>query len=171
MKYDVILVLAGGLTDEGALPISVKYRVLAAKILLDKKVSSKIIVSGKWGAYWDRNLPRYTEASLMAKYAYSLGLPKKSVYVEENSQNTFENIFYTNKMFIEPKNLKKVLIITSDFHVRRVNSIVSKILCERCEVDVVGVKSDFGLIKKLKLQLKEYLLSHSHWFFQYFSNY
>lgn len=170
MKYDVIVVLAGGITNQQTLPESVKKRILLAKKLYSKKLSSKILMSGKWSTYWDKLPPTHTEAELMKQYAIKIGIPKTAIFLEEYSQNTFENVLYVSKLFLEPKKWEKVLVITSDFHVQRAKIIFNKNVSKQYNIDFLGSHGNEKGIKKLQLQIKEFLLSNTQWFFQYLIN-
>lgn len=170
MQFDVIVVLAGGLTPEGTLPQSVKDRVVVASNSYQHHRASKILMSGRWSSHWEHFPPLTTEAGLMRAYAISLGVPKKSILVEEHSQNTFENAFYVTKLFLEPNNWKKILVITSDFHIRRTSRIFSKLLGSEYSLQFLAPKTNPGLAKKIQRQIKEYVLSPTQWFLQNFTH-
>lgn len=170
MKYDVIVVLAGGITNQETLPESVKKRILLAKKFYDQKASPRILMSGKWSKYWDYIPPQHTEAMLMRQYAVSLGLPKSSILIEEHSQNTFENAFYVSKLFLEPRLWKKVLVVTSDFHINRAQYIFKQVLKNTCALDFVGSHGNESCLRKLQLTVKEFVLLHTQRLLQYVLN-
>lgn len=168
MKFDVIVVLAGGITDQGTLPEGVMKRILVAKKFYDTKRSSKILMSGKWSAYWDHIPPKKTEAELMADYALSLGIPKKAILTEENSQNTFQNAFYISKLFLEPNSWKKVVVITTSYHLPRARKIFTDLLGKKYQFYFVEAEEDEGFGKRMRRRVKELIFSCTQWFFQYF---
>lgn len=161
MKFDVIVVLAGGITSMGTLPQSVMDRVHVAKKMYQHNAASKILMSGRWSSHWEHFPPSITEAGLMREYAISLGIPKKSIHIEEHSQNTFENALYVTKLFLEPNNWKKVLIITSDFHIPRATRIFTKILGSEYYIRFAAPKSKEDLIRKIRWYIKEHFLSRT----------
>lgn len=168
MKYDAIIVLAGGFDSKGNLPKTVRERIQLAATLFKEKKANHIILTGKWSNYWDHAyiLPKKTESSLMFDYALPLGIQKKSLYIEDNSQNTYENIFYCKKIFFEPNNWKKILIVTSDFHTFRVNKICTLLLSKEYHFRIIATRTERTLFKKVRWQLKEQLLLRTQWFFK-----
>lgn len=167
MKFDVIVVLAGGITEQGELPQSVRQRVRTAQKMYRHKIAPLIIMSGRWSANWDLLSPLQTEAALMVEQARRLGIPAKDLLVEEHSQNTQENAFYTFKLFLQPRQWKRIVVITSDFHVRRTQQIFRHLLGPQYQVQVIGTHVEVGIWKQLRWQGKEFLLSGAQWFLQY----
>ena len=49
MKYDAIIVLGGGINDDGSIPEIPSLRLKKGIKLFQKDLSRKIILSGKWG--------------------------------------------------------------------------------------------------------------------------
>lgn len=167
MRCDVIIVLAGGITPDGSLPESVKRRVEVALFLYKKGVAPRVIFSGQWSLYWKMRPPVSTEAQLMKEYAYSLGMPRKAVIKEEHSHNTYQNLFYSFKIFLEPNRWKRVVIITSDFHAWRVRKMASEVMPLHYIIDVIGVQSPGSFWKKVRRSAKERFASSTQRFFQY----
>ena len=97
-----------------------KYRVPVAVKAFFAGRSEKIILCG--GKI--RNFPRgnMTEAEHMYEKALELGVPETSIIVENNSQNTIENILYSllelqRSMWLNK--VKSVLLVTTTYHMRR----------------------------------------------------
>lgn len=170
MRFDVILVLAGGITNRGILPPNVCRRVQLTKELFDQEAAENILMSGLWSRFWEHTPPQTTEAALMAEYAISLGIPKEKIFLEEHSHNTFENIFLSKKLFFEPQKWKKILVITSDFHVPRVQLTLQTLLDNSYTYQVLGANVNVGVFKHVTLYTKEKILLHTDWFFQYFTH-
>lgn len=170
VQSDVLLVLAGGLTDAGQLPKLVEERITFAYQLWKKNTRTAIIFSGGWGNFWEHVPPTKTEAVLMAQFALRLGIPKSVIQLEEYSHNTFENIFYSNKLYIEPHGWQRIAIITSDFHANRVNKLAQRIFTERCDITVYGIPTQASFSKRLRWFCKERILLSSDWFMQHFGN-
>lgn len=170
MKFDVILILAGGINTDGTLPYGVLKRINMAKKLYDKKNASRIVMSGYWSNYWDHFPPQKTEAQLMSDYAVSLGIPRKNILLEEHSQNTFENFFYTTKLFLEPNDWKKVIIITSDYHFKRVQKTGNAFFDSDYQIKYIGAIEPAPKMKKMIRYIKETILLHTQGFFQNFFN-
>lgn len=168
MQFDAAIVLAGGITDNGGLPEGVKRRVALAHKLYRAKRVTAIILAGKWSTYWEHESPPHTEAALMYMHARALGVPAKVLYKEEHSQNTVDNIFYSMKLFLEPREWRKVLIITSDYHLARSKKICQRVLGDDYKVYFMGVDQENHQGRKLRRYWKELLLLPTQWFLQHF---
>jgi uncharacterized SAM-binding protein YcdF (DUF218 family) len=168
MKFDVILVVAGGITPQGLLPENVKRRIRFAQTLFDRGCAPRIIFSGRWSTFWQHQPPEKTEAELMLEYAKEIGLPPNKILLEDYSHNTYENILYSTKLFLEPHNWRSLIVVTSDFHVERVKKIIRHICGKRFAVAVVGAKTNRDLLQNLRQHSKEAILLRTQWFFQNF---
>lgn len=104
-----------------------KDRVEKAVKLFSKGNVNKVIFSGKWWGGLNVE-PENTESSLMAEYAVSLGIPKKSIIKEEKSLNTIGNFYFTKKNVLEPKNIKEIVVIAHKEHMAKVKFLAKKIL-------------------------------------------
>lgn len=157
MRYDAIIVLAGGIRDDGSLPENVKRRVEIATKLLKKKKAPRLLMSGRWSALRAQNndLPFSTEASSMAAYAHSLGVPFSKILKEESSTTTFENAFCCVHSFIRPLSWKKLIIVSSDFHLPRVKSMFFRHLDSGYIVKYIASPTDFSLIRRMQLLITE----------------
>lgn len=155
--YDVIIVLAGGIRDSGELPESVHQRIHKAKELFDAQVATRVIMSGRWSQSRNRTPPT-TEAEAMSLYAQVIGIPEKFIHKEEHSQNTAGNAFYSTTHFLKPNNWKKVVVVTSDFHLPRTQYIFNKFLGPEYSIRYESARTTFSVKKLLKWQLSEKLI-------------
>ena len=73
----------------------------------------------------------------MKELAVEFGIPKDKVLVETQSRNTRENVLYT-KAILNKLKAKKVILVTSAFHLPR-----SYALFKKAGIDAVPVASDF----------------------------
>ena len=125
-SYDAIIVLAGGITNEGLVHPWVERR-LYASYLFYKNRASKIICLGG-GSY---HIPAICntdgfiihESTACAEYLINLGIDSKDVYKEWSSYDTIANGYFGFTNHIIPMGLKKALIITSEFHMNRSKAI------------------------------------------------
>ena len=85
MAKDVIIILGGGVEPDGTLPEIPKFRIAKGVGLFKEGVAPRIIVSGNYGFWLEKEPPR-TEAEAMKEYAISLGVPGDSVLKEEMSK-------------------------------------------------------------------------------------
>lgn len=98
---------------------------LAAKLYQEKRAPYVLLSGGKG---FKSNVE---EASLMIKRAIELGIPKEKIIIEDESNNTTENVLYSmialeKKLLL--KNVKRLIVVTSPFHMQRVILTTSKYL-------------------------------------------
>lgn len=113
VTYDAVIVL-GGLTDEDvtketgqpAYNDNVERMVMAHRLVRDGK-AEYVVPSGGSG-----------EAALMAEQLRDWGIEARRIVLEDRARNTRENAVYTAEI-IKARGWKKVLLVTSAFHMRR----------------------------------------------------
>lgn len=106
------IVLGGGLTRTGTVPLEVKKRIDCALPYLEHKDISKLICSGGY----TREGVHTSEAAAMKKYAVKRGADESRIVLEENSLETIGNALFTRAMI--PSGVK-VVIFTSKSHMKR----------------------------------------------------
>lgn len=157
-----IVVLGGGITKKGILPLQVKKRVKKAFELYKKNEKEKIVLSGKYSFLYPKNqLPPITEAEAMKKELLNLGVSSKKIFLEKKSRDTISNAYYLKTTFFIPKKEKKATIITSEFHKPRVKFIFKKIFGPSYKFQFIGLSSP-ALSKEEKkkiLERQKYLVS------------
>ena len=114
---DAIVVLGGRLNDDGTLRPVLRSRVEKAVELFKQGVAPVVIMSGKWTDQLKKD-PVKTEARAMKEYAEELWVPEHAILVEEQSQNTIGNAYYTKKILAK-RAWKDIVVVTSDFHLKR----------------------------------------------------
>ena len=93
-RFDVIIMLGGGISNNRKLSETAKYRVEKAVSLFNKEKAPYLIMSGADSR--DLNVkPKITEAEGMKIYAHRLGAPKKYILKEEKSKDTIGNAYFT----------------------------------------------------------------------------
>lgn len=155
---DVIIVLAGGITDAGDVPENVKKRVQTAKKLFDQGVARYIVMSGRWSTFREKYPPIRTEAAAMKAYAEEIGIPSEAILKEEQSNNTETNILYTLKLILEPRKWKNCIVITSDFHLERTKYIFEHLTNRSYQIEYVPAKTNFSILKWWWLYFCEIIL-------------
>jgi uncharacterized SAM-binding protein YcdF (DUF218 family) len=119
-KYDCIIVLGGGVNKDGSCPEIVKNRLeLTIKFYL-KKLSNKIILSGKVSKLNPNK--KISEAKAMQNYLLIRRIPNQKIILEDKSTTTFENAVFLKRICQENK-WNKIILITSAFHMKRAKSI------------------------------------------------
>jgi uncharacterized SAM-binding protein YcdF (DUF218 family)/thiamine kinase-like enzyme len=160
-----IIVFSGGIKRNGTLPFFVKSRLEKAYYIFQQKTVPTIIVSGKWGVQLTEE-PKTTEADSMAEYLIELGVPKQAIIKERKSRDTISSIYYLKTTILEPRKIKTLYIVTSDFHKERAEYLLSKILGSVYEVHIISVLSNlhpsvlwdfFSYERRILLASKAYL--------------
>lgn len=137
LKADAIVVLSGDIKKRVFPRSDIEVggnRVLKAIRLYRQGAAPMILMTGGSGDLFD---PSFKEAILMRDLAVEFGVPKEKVITETESRNTRENVVYT-KQLLDKIKAKKVILVTSAFHLPR-----SLALFKKAGVDVVPVGTDF----------------------------
>lgn len=117
----------------------IKERVRTAVEAYQKGRIKKVIFTGGVGGVSNQNHLTTSEASQMKKLALASGLPEEDIILEEDSNNTFENI--SNSLKLLPKSLNSLAIITSEFHLKRCLGILKK---DYLHLDIITIPSKDG---------------------------
>jgi uncharacterized SAM-binding protein YcdF (DUF218 family) len=134
MKYDAIVVLGGGVDKKGNLTNMFLSRLKKTLELFKRNLADKIIVSGKWSGLY-KFVPAKTEAEAALEYLVENGIPKDKIIKEEKSLDTIGNAFFTKKNILEKRVWTKILVVTSDFHLKRAKYIFNFILGPLYKID------------------------------------
>jgi uncharacterized SAM-binding protein YcdF (DUF218 family) len=127
------IVILGGATEPFIAPRpSVEIngagdRIIYGAILFHRFQNIPIIVSGGDIDFLD--LGESTPASDMSDLLGLLGVPRESILVQGNSQNTYEDALYTCKMLKE-KGFEHTLLVTSATHMPRALAVFEKQGCQ-----------------------------------------
>lgn len=122
-QADVIVVVSGGRTTSRASKGIELYR---------QGYAPKLIFSG---AALDDGP---SNAFAMRDQAISAGVSPQDIYIDEKSQNTFENA-ENSKKIIDELGAKKIILVTSPYHQRRANQTFESVLDKN--YTVIGVSA------------------------------
>ncbi|MEN8907227.1 MAG: YdcF family protein [Clostridiales bacterium] len=146
-EIDFIIILGGGIKKNEPSK-TLKKRLELGEHYSKKFPKSNIYVSGGKGIGED-----ITEAEAMKKYLTDNGVNRKRIFEEGRATSTFENLKFTKELLKEDrKDYKKVLIITSDFHMLR-----SKFIARRIGFKAYGKCSNVPFYLYPNMFLREYL--------------
>ncbi len=106
-KVDVIVVMGGGLTDESI------SRLVKGKELHDI-TGAPVLITGY-----------NEEADMMRRKLISIGLDSGYLIVDSSSRNTFESVRNVSKI-IKRRGFDRVVVVSTDYHLRRVMGEFSK---------------------------------------------
>lgn len=143
LVFDAVIILGGGISEQGDISTFTKQRVDLA-LTLDQK-STPLIMSGNYSALASYTPPT-TEAAAMRTYAldHTPTGTELNIFCEEKSMDTIGNAYFTAKEFLVPWSARTVLVVTSDFHVLRTRYIFQKVLGDTIRVIVRGAGSELS---------------------------
>ena len=115
-EYDAMIVLGAQVKPEGTPSLQLQWRIDAAANAW-KERNSLIVVCGAQGV----GEPA-TEASVMRAELMKQGVPGEYILMDEQSFNTRQNIANAAAL-LEGRDVKHVLVVTSDYHLARAMAI------------------------------------------------
>jgi uncharacterized SAM-binding protein YcdF (DUF218 family) len=127
-QYDAAIILTG-ITNTDKSPHDRVYlqkgadRVMLPLQLYKEGYIQKIIISGGSGSLTPKTP---TEAAQLKRLLLYAGVPADVILTEEKSRNTHENALFTKALLQQQPQLKKLLLVTSAFHMRRAPACFQK---------------------------------------------
>lgn len=149
-----IIVLGAQVKADGTLSLQLQWRLDKA-LEVYKEYPQHIVVCGAQGD----NEP-VTEAAAMRDYLVRSGVPETDILVEDQSFNTRQNLKNARDML--PEEVKKVLIVTSSYHLPRAMA-----LAEDAGFDASGVGSPIKWYYWPKNHFREALAWVKYWMQQW----
>lgn len=146
---DAIIVLAGGINEDGSLSISSERRTEKAAEFFKEGVSEWLVMSGQWSFWLEKPMPR-TEAEAMKQYAVTLGIPAHKIIKEESSKDTLGNAYFCKVNVLKPREWKDIAIVTSDYHMERTKMIFKNILGKDYRMDFIEASSDLDPVERAR---------------------
>lgn len=123
---DCILVLGAGVRNEEPTPM-LSDRLETAISLYNDKKASKLIMSG------DHSREDYDEVNVMKSFAKKKGVPSSDIFMDHAGFSTYESLYRAKEVF----QVKKVIIVTQDYHLYRALYIANQL-----GLEAVGVASN-----------------------------
>ncbi len=125
-SYDAVVVLGGSIdginsTGEQLMLNDAAERLTAAVMFYQKKIVPRIIFTG--GSGHIQEAPK--EAPIAGTLLEVMGIPKEAILLETESRNTFENAQLTKKL-MEEAGIRRVVLVTSAWHMKRAAAIFRK---------------------------------------------
>ncbi len=134
-KYDVAVVLGAAVWQKDKPSPIFRGRIEKAFELLKKGIVKNIQVTGG-SAPGELSEAKTAFNYLSDKYK----IDKNLVFIEEETTTTSEQIRFIKRKLVEEKGLKKILIISDKFHLRRVLE-----MCDFFNTNAYGISSDYEL--------------------------
>ncbi len=142
-KYDAALILTHELENrngETVLCSQTKARTdLGISLLREGKVDKLIMTSDCQERYG------ISLARAMKNYAIKQGVEEKQIVEEDISLDTAGELVFGRLGILEPRNWRKIVIITNEWHYRRIK--------EEADFILRGFKVDYKLVKDDSLQI------------------
>ena len=111
--YDAIVVLGAQVKPDGVPSVQLAWRLdAAAGAFADRNVP--IVVCGAKGS--DEPEP---ESAVMKRYLQEKGIGAQWIYEDPDSFNTYENLENARRILSAFPDVRRILIVTSDYHVPR----------------------------------------------------
>ena len=127
----MIVVLGGGIDEDGNIPIWVHSRLDKAIQLYGEKEES-ILLSGK-----GKDGFRITEAEAMSHYLIERNIPKNNILLECLSEDTIQNAYFSRTLHIDPLGIKQFTLVTSTFHMERSQHIFEWVFGSGYEINCI----------------------------------
>lgn len=122
----------------------INERVTKAVELYNTKRIKKLILMGGTNGISNEDKSTIPEAEKIKKIAISLGVKKEDIIIDDTSNNTFENIKNAFALIEEEINsLNNIIVITSEFHLKRCYAIIKK-KKPNLHVTLVAAKDGFS---------------------------
>eukprot|EP01111_Echinosteliopsis_oligospora_P013094 TRINITY_DN4605_c0_g1_i1.p1 TRINITY_DN4605_c0_g1~~TRINITY_DN4605_c0_g1_i1.p1 ORF type:complete len:475 (-),score=105.12 TRINITY_DN4605_c0_g1_i1:73-1497(-) len=155
---DEIIVVPGHKLYPDGMPSRIlKERVEEASTLYHSLTSKGhhplIIMSGKGKS----NKPDYTEAHEMRELAIGFKVPEADIILDPESTNTAENALFSSKIISERPNIHQAFVVTSDFHIPRVQYNFQTVVPSDVELEFVSVATNLADISQVERRERELL--------------
>ena len=137
-KKSAVLILSHLMRKNGFLE---KESILRAKkgYNIYKKYSCDYIITSGWDYIMDCNIPI---AISMKKFLLkNYNIKKNQILFDTYARDTVGDAIFTKYNVIEPHLIKKLYIISSNYHIKRAKEIFNFIFSEKILLEFVGVKT------------------------------
>ena len=126
---DCILVLGCKVHDSGEPSHMLRDRLMRGVELYNLGIAEKMLMSG------DHGQTDYNEVQAMKEYAMDAGIPSEDIFMDHAGFSTYESLYRAREIF----EVKKVIVVTQEYHLYRTLYMAEKLGLEAC-----GVASDYN---------------------------
>lgn len=151
-NFDVIIVLGHGQKKREVGEV-LRNRLNKAFEVFQENKDAKMILSG--GRVYSKE---FSEVEIMEEFLEKKGVMKESIILDDKSKNTFENLINSKKI-AEESGFKKIALITSDYHLKRV-----KMVARNIGLDIFG----FSAFSRKDIRFKKSITEFFKTIFDYF---
>ena len=128
-EVKAIIISAGGVSSSRTLPNYVKTRLDKGIEVYNSNSNTRtiFILTGRETVYKPPVLdPKgfpIIESELMAKYLIKKGISKQNIRIEKFSNDSLGGAIFSKIFLVDPLNIKSIVIISSEFHIKRLKKI------------------------------------------------
>jgi uncharacterized SAM-binding protein YcdF (DUF218 family) len=123
-EYDAILIPGGGVREGGTIPSWVQRRFdRAVRIHQGAYIVALSAGTTHRPPPADKHGFPIFESIAGARYLMEAGIPPEQILTETQSYDTIGNAFFSRVVHVDPRGLRRLLIITSDFHLPRTEAV------------------------------------------------
>ncbi len=123
-NFDAILVLGGGVREGGQLPSWAAARFdLALELRTNEPVICLSAATTHRPPPLDSDGFPILESAAGAQYLIKRGVSPDAIRVENASYDTIGNAYFAKLMHIDPEGWRRLLVVTSEFHMPRTRAI------------------------------------------------
>ena len=123
-NYDAILVLGGGLREGGVLPPHARARFdLALATESGEPIAPLSAGTSHRPALLDSHGRLVYESTAGARYLVERGIPPQRIFCETTAYDTIGNAYFSRLQLTEPLAWRRLLVVTSQFHMPRTEAI------------------------------------------------
>ncbi len=150
-----IVVLGAGVDKRGNLSLESKNRLKEAKEI-HKESGHPLLLSGKYSfLYEGKDLPLKTQAEAMRDSLLKSGIKEDNIFLENHSQDTVFSAYNVKKDYFITNKKSEGFIVTSDFHLTRIEYIFLKVFGEDYSLKFVAVPSSLPCNLKGKIRARQ----------------
>jgi hypothetical protein len=123
-RFDAVIIPGGGLREGGLLPAWVENRLdKALEIACGARIITLSAGTPHKAPPLDRTGNPILESVPEAAYLRDRGYPSQLLLIENASYDTIGNAYFARVMHVDPAGLRRLCIITSEFHMPRTEAI------------------------------------------------
>lgn len=158
-KTDVIIILGGGVDRQGRILQAPKDRLDGFLKSKERFSNLPVLLSGRWSGL-AKETPKITEAQAMNDYLATRGVDPRRIYLETKSLDTISNAVFSKQIMENEKyrNWKRILLITSDWHIKRALWIFRRVLGKNYQVTPMSVATNESVRERRK-EYEKYLFT------------
>lgn len=151
-NFDAIIILGHGQKKREVSEV-LRNRLNKAFEVFQENGGAKMILSG--GRVYSKE---FSEAEIMEEFLEKKGVMKEDIILDDKSKSTFENL--TNlKKIVEERGFRKIALITSDYHLKRV-----KMIAKNIGLDIF----EFSAFSRKDIRFKKSIIEFLKIIFDYF---